>query len=265
MFREGAVKATDDAQVVLREAVALMRQGRYAESLQKHLWFHDHALEHMPALAGVRLSFALAYWLELGACYPEAMQALTAVRDRKARALADGAGSFELFHDVAAINGYLHEEPETVALFKRLHQADPGLARRCYPVAEKFLVAHLEYEICVAHLPDPIARLEEARELRRVKLELASASPALGTSEFRDYVEWDFAEAVRRLIAILVGAGRRQDAERVRELALAASASDTVRAAVDGALPQQVPGPQRPAEEEPHTGTSERYSGRANR
>jgi hypothetical protein len=243
VFREGAVEATDDPRVVLREAVTLMRQGQYAESLHKHLWFHDHALEHTPALAGVRLSFALAYWLELAACYPEALRALTAVRDKKARALTDGEGSCALFHDVAAINGYLHEEPATVALFKRLHQADPGLARRCYPVAEKFLVAHQEYAVCVAHLPDPLARFAEARALREVQLELAGENPALGQSPLGDYAEVHFAEAVRRLIAILVGAGRRQDAERVRELALAASASDTVRAALDGALPQQDPGP----------------------
>jgi hypothetical protein len=31
---------------VLQEAVTLMRQERYAESLQKHLWFHDHTPEH---------------------------------------------------------------------------------------------------------------------------------------------------------------------------------------------------------------------------
>jgi len=237
------VEATDDPQVVLREAVALMRQGRHAESLQKHLWFHDHALEHQLALAGVRLSFALAYWLELAASYPEALQALTAVRDRKARALTDGTGSFELFHDVAAINGYLHQEPATVALFKRLHQMDPGLASRCYPVAEEFLVAHQEYDVCVAHLPDPVARFEDIRGLRQVKLELAGENPALGQSHLADYAEVHFAEAVRRLIAILVGAGRRQEAERVRELALATSASATVRTALDGALPHQNPGP----------------------
>jgi hypothetical protein len=225
--------------VVLRDAVALMRQGRYAESLQKHLWFHDHALEHTPALAGVRLSFALAYWLDLAACYPEAMQALTAIRDRKAQALLDGKGSFRLFHDVASINGYLHEEPETVALFKRMHQTDPELARQCYSVAEKYLVAHQEYEVCVEYLPDPIARFEEIRKLRQVQLELAGENPALGQSHLGDYAEVHFAEGVRRLITILVGAGRRQDAERVRELALAASANAAVRAALDDALPPQ--------------------------
>lgn len=237
------MEATDDPRMVLDKAVALMRQGRYAESLQKHLWFHDHALECRPALAGVRLSFALAYWVELAESYPEAMQALTAIRDRKAQALTDCKGSFGLFHDVAAINRCLHEEPETVALFKRLHQADPGLAWRCYPVAEKYLVAHQEYEVCVTYLPDPIAQFEAIRQLRQVQLGLADENPALGESQFGDYAEVHFAEAVRQLIVILVGAGRRQEAERVRELGLATSDSVTVRAALDDALPHQDLGP----------------------
>jgi hypothetical protein len=236
MFREATMDTTDDPQMVLREAASLRRRGRYAESLQKHLWFHDHALEHNPALAGVRLSFALADWLELAESYPEAMQALIAIRDRKTKALTDGKGTFELFHDVSAINGYLHEEQQTVALFKLLHKMYPELARRCYHAAEKFLVAHQNYEVCIAYIHDPIARFEEIRQLRRVQLELANENPALNIPQFRDYAEGNFAEEVRRLIAILVGVGRRPDAERVRELGLATSASAIVRAALDNAL-----------------------------
>jgi hypothetical protein len=227
---------------VLQEAVALMHQGRYAESLEKHLWFHDHALEINPAFAGVRLSFALGYWLELAKVYPEAMQALTAIRDRKAQALADGQGSFGLFHDVSAINGYLGEETKTVALFKRLHQADRELAARCYHVAEKVLVAEQEYETCAAFLPDPVAQFEGIRERRRIQLELADENPALGGGRLRQYTEVRFAEAVARLVEILAGVGRRPDAERVRELALAVSDSTTVRDALDDALSNDGPG-----------------------
>src|SRR5947209_19742990 len=106
----------------LKAAKELASEGRYEEALQKHLWFHDHALEHTPALAGVRLSFALADWLELGNRYPPVRQALIAVRDRKARAIADGAGSIELFHDVSAINYALGEDPQTVARFGPHHR-----------------------------------------------------------------------------------------------------------------------------------------------
>jgi hypothetical protein len=235
--------ATDDPRVVLREAAALMQQGRYAESLQQHLWFHEHALESSPALVGVRLSYALADWVELGKIYPEAMQALVAVRDRKAKALLEGKGSFQVFHDVAAINGFLHQEQETVALFQRLHQSNPTLAQTCYHVAEPYLASHQEYEVCSAYVPDPIARLEKIRHLWQIQLELADENPTLGKAHLRDYAEAKFATEVHRLMVILIGAGRRQEAERVRDLALAVNASTAVQAALDDALAHPDAGP----------------------
>jgi hypothetical protein len=236
MACEDVVAATIDPQDVLREAVSLMRQGQYEEALEKHLWFHDHALEYLPALAGVRLSFALDFWVELGTMYPEAMEALIAIRDRKAEALTDDKGSFELFHDVVAINRCLQEDPETVALFMMLHRDNPELARRCYSVVEEYLVEQREFEVCIAYLPDPIARFEEIVALRKIQLEISEENPAFATSEFRDYIETRFADALRRLIVILVGAGQGQDAQRVRELGLAQSASATVREALDDAM-----------------------------
>jgi hypothetical protein len=227
----------DDPSAVLAEAVSLMQQGEYEQSLQKHLWFHDHALEHNPALAGVRLSFALGYWTELGELYPPARQELLAVRDRKAKAVADGQGSFGLFFDVAAINSYLHEQPQTVALFRLLHGSYPDLARQCYQVAEADLVAHREYETCLCYVPDPLARFEAIRQSHQMKLEIAGENAALDSAEFRSYVELSFASEACRLIEILAGAGRGQDAERVRELALAVGAGDEARAALNAALP----------------------------
>jgi hypothetical protein len=232
----------NNPQAVLQEAVSLMRQGRYAVSLQKHLWFHDHALEHAPALAGVRLSFALEFWTELGGLYPEAMTALTAIRDAKSKALAQGKGTFPLFHDVLAINDHLLEAPKTVALFKLLHQNYPDLAGRCYHAAETVLTAHREYEICIAYVPDPLAKFEEVRQMRQVNLEIADENPALGSPEFRSYVEQHFADGARRLIDILIGVGRKEDAERVRDLALAVSDRSEVRSTLDQSHPRQGPG-----------------------
>src|SRR5262245_61557891 len=93
-----------DPRQVLTEARELARAGRHEEALSRHLWFHDHALEHRPSLYGVRLSFALSDWVELGEAYPPARQALAAVRDRAAEAVRAGDRARELFHDVAAIN-----------------------------------------------------------------------------------------------------------------------------------------------------------------
>jgi hypothetical protein len=225
-----------DPKAALHDAVLLMRQGQHAQSLQKLLWFHDHALEHNVALGGVRLSFALSYWMELAKVYPEAMQALIAVRDKKATALAGGEGAFELFQDVAAINRTLGEQAKTVALFKWLLQTAPELAQHCFSIAQADLVEQSEYEVCSRCIPDPLAHIEQARMLRQISLELADENPALGASPLRGYAEQRFAGEVCRMIAILVGAGRRQEAERVRDLALTVSDDDDFREALDQAL-----------------------------
>jgi hypothetical protein len=67
-------------------------EGRYEEALREYVWFHDHALEHRQSLYGVRLSFALSYWMDLAKEYPEARRKLREIRDRKAETLASGRG-----------------------------------------------------------------------------------------------------------------------------------------------------------------------------
>jgi hypothetical protein len=192
-------------------------------------------------LAGVRLSFALSWWLELGQSYPQAMQALITVRDKKALAIAQGQGSFALFHDVAAINRTLGEELKTVALFKWLHQTCPALAQPCYPVAQGDLVGQREYEICSCYIPDPRARLEEARQMRQIHLEIADENQALDSPQFREYADQRFAGEVGCILEILLGAGRKQEAEQVRESALAISACPAVEAALDRAFGPEGP------------------------
>src|SRR5262249_5109242 len=161
-------------------------------------------LEFDEALAGVRLSFALSGWVELGAVYPPARQALLSVRDRATRAIAQGEGSFALFHEVAAINRRLGDEAETVRLFGLLHQRHPELARQCYHVAEEALVQAGEYAICSSYVPDPAARLEEIRQLRQTTLEIAQENPRLGSPEarLREYAALKFRDETQRLIAI---------------------------------------------------------------
>jgi tetratricopeptide (TPR) repeat protein len=215
------MKPGEVPKAVLAEARSLASQGRFEEALEKHLWFHEHALEHNEALAGVRLSFALSAWVALGEKYPRARQALVSLRDDKTAAIEDGKGSWMLFHDVAAINGYLQEAPQTVALFRSMHQRHPELARQCYQLAEDVLVASGEHEICLEHIGSPEEKFEAIRQLRQISLEIAEENPALGSpvAGVRAYAEMRFAGKTRQLLEILTRAGRTQEAEKIRQLA----------------------------------------------
>lgn len=70
-----------DVQAALADASRFAAEGLYEQALERHVWYHENALKYSPAQFGVRLSFALSAWADLGEAYPEAMEALRIARD----------------------------------------------------------------------------------------------------------------------------------------------------------------------------------------
>src|SRR6266481_4765649 len=113
---------------------------RHEDELRDYIWFHEHALEHQPSLYGVRLSFALWYWIELANDYPEARTALERIRDEKTRRLLNGESNRELFHDVESINERLGKEEATYELFAALEKSNSDFAALCAALAMPAIV-----------------------------------------------------------------------------------------------------------------------------
>lgn len=232
---EPAAADVRDARGALNDARSFAQQGRYEEALQKHLWFHENALKYEPSMTGVRLSYALSDWIRLGEKYPKARTALIEIRDRDRTTIAGGRGSFALFMDVAGINRALKEEPKTVALFKTMHLKYPELAKKCYHVAEPYLAAEHEYPICSAYIPDPLQRFERIHQMRTMHLDFAKK----GNPQMADYADKSFADETCRLIEILAGVGRKEEAEKVRKQALAVHEDPRIREASKQTSPPQ--------------------------
>lgn len=225
-----------DPRTALHEAREFADRGQYQEALERHVWFHEHALDHDRDLRGVRLSYALSDWVQLGGVYPPARAALVETRNRAAAALRGGDWSHEWFHDVASINQQLGAEGETADLFLDLHRRDPVGAAPFYTDAEPGLVAQGLYAVCAEHLPDPMARFEGFRAFRRELLSDIPHVPSLTDEQrleheriFREVMERGFADDVGRLLSILIAVGRSDEAEQVREAALAETQSGDVR------------------------------------
>jgi hypothetical protein len=142
---------------VLVEAKELMQRGDFEGALQRHIWYHNHAVSLDPALGAVRLSFALSDWKELAQRYPKAKQALIEIRDQKTTEIDQGRGFSDLFADVAAINSYLDDDKLTCDLFHRIEQTDPVLARQCIPYAKAALIKNGEYDEKTLNLFNPPA------------------------------------------------------------------------------------------------------------
>jgi hypothetical protein len=218
-----------------QQAQEAAREGRHEEALREYLWFHEHALEHEPAMYGVRLSFALHAWVELGQVYPKALAALKELRDRKTMQLAAGGGNRELFHDVESINECLEEDLATYELFLKVQAINPSLARECAGLAMPALVKAKDFKLARTFVEDPGAKIQKwSAVLNEDVADLAKEPPRDAPAQ-EAYVHI-YAERVGLLLAVLNGVGERVQAESFRGMALASVESAPVRDAVAAAL-----------------------------
>lgn len=196
----------DDPGQILREARNAVRQGDHADALEKYLWFHRHALEHDPAMAGVRLSYAISEWVELGAVYPPAREALESIQLSNLRSLRDGSHNARQFHDFSSINEQLGRYDLTSSLFAAIAEREPEFARKCFPFARFALIRTGNFALArrfvsspAEQLDTPLARLAEA--INKVS-RTAHAEVWIGV----------YAKHVRQTSSIFEGVGENEEA-----------------------------------------------------
>ena len=223
-----------DAQARLDAASELAGDGQYEAALREFQWFHDHALEHDPSLYGVRLSYALYAWADLGQDYPPALDALEAVRQRDMALLLAGQGKRGLFHDVVAINDELGKSEETHALCVALERADPALLLACADIALPAIIAAGDYALAERLLPAPE---DTIRERSRFLMKAFSRWRRQHGRTMYIPAQIDiYANDVRQVLAVLAQRGRQLEAARLRRLAVDLIPATTVRRAVRAAL-----------------------------
>jgi hypothetical protein len=230
-----------DPSEILDSAVADTQAGAHANALAKHLWFHHNALRHDDALAGVRLSFALGYWLRLADVYPPAQAAIVRTRDETEQMFQADPSSFDLFHDLAALNQYLGDGLRTADAFAAVARRDPAGATRLYHVAEPYLVAAGRYGECGPFL-DSSKRLSRARESHRMMSEFEGEMPE-GEIRPPKLARTFYVRNVATLVGLLALNRRPDEAGRVRREALAVVDDEEFRAMLDAAMLGHLPPP----------------------
>ncbi|MCP8898044.1 hypothetical protein [Gilvimarinus xylanilyticus] len=149
----------------LQEAQRLLQAGEYAESLEAHQTFFEQS-KRVDSMTGVRLSFALSSWAELGKVYPPAQAALQSLADGLKQQLWNGEGDFDVMADYSSINTYLGESQATVKVFRHVAQEYPEQADRQFIAVRDELFAAQEYELIARFLDDPVFAFEQARNDR---------------------------------------------------------------------------------------------------
>jgi hypothetical protein len=160
--------------------------------------------------------------------------------------------------DVHSINNHLGEDTATYSLFKDIELKDKQLAEQCFGVIEPMLVERGEYNLCLGYMGDPqgvFDRLRASREqsqkweadqaVRRADEkkrfeEMGQTNPAFArlASTWSDppkFADNNFVGQIRQLIEILVGAGRKPEADKIRDEALMVLNDDRIKSAVTDA------------------------------
>jgi hypothetical protein len=227
---------------ILYEARVDAKNGDYPAALTKQIWFYENALKYDSALAGVRLSFAITDWVNLGAAYPLALEKLKAVRDEARENVRNKAGreAYEAFMDFDAINEALKEDDKTKELFIWLDSNKPDKAKELFELAESALVKAKEYRLCGKYI-DAEASLAAALKSYRMTSEIAK-NPKLG-KKTQDFADKKFVNTTTTLIALLVVNDRKTEAQNIVDQISKESELPQFQAEIQKALNGEIPTP----------------------
>lgn len=232
-----AANGDNKAEQALAAARHLADEGEHEQALEKNVWFHDHALEVDDSYGGVRLSFALSDWIDLGRKYPPALRKLEAIRNTKTAKLIAGEEDRELFHDVSSINECLGESESTVALFKRIDAERPVFAEKVSALVTEALVAAQEHELARKYLPNPMEKFAKLKEMLHEGIEWAKSIE--GANDSRRDFEWFFASEVLLMIRVLDATGDSATGLKIQKQALDELSSPEVREALENRTTEQ--------------------------
>jgi len=224
-FSRNSGTKPEDVHKQLHDAHAAARAGRYEEALDGYIWFHENS-ENVPGLGGVRLSFALSYWVNLGRVYPPARTALEEIRDRKTKTILNGFRDLASFHDVVSINTHLGCERATYELFVTLNSSSPALAGAYSALALPAIVSNGDFHLARQFLPPPSEEPQRLAEMFKRMNEAVDLQTCIHL----------YVRDVNIILETLRGVGDLNQANQVYASALDSFESPQVREAVRLAL-----------------------------
>ena len=194
--------------------------GRHAEALREYVWYHNNALKHERAQYGVRLSFALGYWMDLAEVYPPAKRKLISIRDKKTKTLLEGKGTRGLFHDVESINRALDEVNATYSLMQQLESKAATLAKQCGDLAIDAIIMANDFEMAARYWPAPESGLLQFSEHFNADVIRHRRLPPIKAPRLEAFTRI-YCGRIRTTMRIAEGLGYQETADLAREWAVA--------------------------------------------
>ena len=239
-FAEWVPPPHPEPRAILQEARNDAENGQYEDALAKHVWFHRNALTYRRALYGVRLSYALNDWYDLGKKYPPALNKLREFRNQASRDVKIGDNVRESFHDFKSINRALGEEILTKDLFIWLDTHDVVSAKRVFDIAQPALVKEKEYSLCGKYIDSHGSFKQSMRILQAYRNFARDPTFGPDPTEIGNKI---FTNRVTTLIALMVINNRKAGAQKIAKEAIKKLKIDTFKNELKEALDGKVPDP----------------------
>ena len=190
----------------------LVADKQYQKALEAHEYFFEES-KKSSGMGGVRVSFALSSWAQLGSLYPPALAALKRISDDHKALILSGKGSFNIFQEYQAINSYIDRNDETVQTFLTLDKKFPAQAPEFFLVSKDQLIVANKFDVVKRYYGDPIYEYESIRNSREYALsQLRKKAPGFNI----DTINAEYEAKVKNLIEVTAKIGRQAEADEIR-------------------------------------------------
>ncbi len=196
---------------VLDQARQAVKSREYERALALYDWFFDHALDDDPAaFYGVRLSYCLHEWADLGKMYPAAKAQLEFKR-QTSLALLETTREPERFHDYVAISNSLGVPDQLMTQFLTYHDKDSRLAEEIVRFIWNQLVEFGQWSVCSRYVPDAQAHYERKLLQFDEGMAVCNTYPEVDREELAGHLKRFCIRDMRNLLLVLAHDGRSKE------------------------------------------------------
>jgi hypothetical protein len=223
---------------ILNEAKADARARRYDDALAKHLWYHENAEKFDSGQTGVRRSFALSDWYDLGADFAPALAKFKETREAARKQVLEGEHPkhvWNAFADYASMSEKLGEDKKIAELFLELRDKNEKHAKKVYHLAERSLVDASRFDVCGDFLDAERAMKLEIKSFE-LNMQLAKERDGDRRQHLVDFGERKFRHDAATIVAIVAKNGKADEAKELAEQARDAWDDKKLNEALDRAL-----------------------------
>lgn len=161
----------------------------YPTALENYQWFYNNALYINQSFYGVRLSYCLDEWAELGKVFPDAAEALLRLKENALLEFSNTKSRIA-FHEYSCICDYLECKEEVFQQFLAIQESDQDLAEKLFTVVYEYCASQEMWETCRKYLGNGCKQYEQSLQTFDHMVEFSEAkSGEIGESIYRDAVK----------------------------------------------------------------------------